>query len=140
MRVSLYRTLSWRYLQQRWSRAAMIVASIALGVATVVATQALNTTMTSAAQVASRPLAGLADLSVTHGDAGVAKNVVGELAAVPGVRSVMPLLVERVALPDLENRPAQLVGVDLSLERPADNPWRIEYQLTDPLRAVTLGK
>src|SRR5438067_7849664 len=140
MRLSLYRTLSWRYLQQRWSRAAMIVASIALGVATVVATQALNTTMTAAAQVASRPLAGLADLSVTNGDAGVDKNLAAELVAVPGVRAVMPLLVERVALPDLDNRPAQLVGVDLSLERQADNPWRIDYQLTAPVRAVTLGQ
>src|SRR4029077_28502 len=99
MRLSLYRTLSLRYLQQRWSRAAMIVASIALGVATLVATQTLNRSMSTAAQVAGRPMAGLADLHVTNGDAGVERELAGVLGSVPGVRSVMPLLVERVVLP-----------------------------------------
>lgn len=45
---SLYRTLSLRYLQQRGC-AALVVASIAIGVATLVATQTLNRTMLSGA-------------------------------------------------------------------------------------------
>src|SRR5436309_3107282 len=116
MRLALYQTLSWRYLRGRWSRAAMIAASIALGVGTVVATQALNFSMSTAAQIAGRPLGGVGDLHVDNGDAGVERDLAGELTAVPGVRSAMPLLVERVALPDLENRPALLVGVELSLD------------------------
>src|SRR5439155_7703786 len=46
--LSLYRTLSLRYLSRRWFRAALVVASIMLGVATLVATQALSETMSKA--------------------------------------------------------------------------------------------
>jgi putative ABC transport system permease protein len=140
MRLALYRTLSLRYLRRRWSRAAMITASIALGVATLVATQALNLSMSTAAQVAGRPLAGLADLHVGNGDAGVARELAAELAAVAGVRSVMPVVVERVLLPDLGNRPALLVGVELSLDRLTENPWGIEYRVTNPWQAVQQGR
>src|SRR5262249_27510327 len=67
---SLYRTLSLRYLRQRWSRAALVIATIALGVATLVATRALNESMTAAARGASTPLAESADLVVSNGEAG----------------------------------------------------------------------
>lgn len=140
MRISLYRTLSLRYLQQRWSRAAMVVASIALGVATLVATRALNQSMTAAAQVASRPMAGIADLHVTNGEAGVRQDLTAELADIPGVRAIMPLLIENVILPDLGNRRAVLVGVELSISNLQDNPWKIEYRVTDPFRAWQLGR
>lgn len=140
MRLAVYQTLSWRYLRRRWSRAAMIAASIALGVATVVATQSLNLSMSAAAQVSGRPLAGVADLHVDNGDAGVEWDLAGELEKVPGVRSAMPLLVERVALPDLGNRPALLVGVELSPDRLTDNPWGIEYRVTNPWQAVQQGR
>ncbi len=40
--LSLYRTLSLRYLSRRWFRALLIVATIALGVGTLVATRALE--------------------------------------------------------------------------------------------------
>ena len=46
--LSLYRTLSLRYLSRRWFRALLVVASIMLGVATLVATQALSATMSKA--------------------------------------------------------------------------------------------
>ena len=55
--LSVYRTLSVRYLRQRWTRASLIVASIALGVATLVATASLNETMNKAVHVAANPLA-----------------------------------------------------------------------------------
>src|SRR5262245_7343087 len=140
MRISLYRTLSLRYLQQRWSRAAMVVASIALGVATLVATRSLNESMRAAAQVASRPMAGIADLHVTNGEAGVRQEIAAELTGVPGVKAVLPLLIENVMLPELGNRRAVLVGVDLSPSNLQGNPWRIEYSVTDPLRAWQLGR
>jgi putative ABC transport system permease protein len=140
IRWTLYRTLSARYLRQRWSRAALIVASIALGVATLVATQVLNTTMSRAAAAAGRPVDGLADFVVMNGEVGVAAELAPVVAAVPGVRSATPLILEHVVLPDLDQRSALLVGVALSVDRLADNPWGIEYRITDPLRLFQQGR
>ena len=47
---SLHRTLSLRYLRQRWLRAALIIVSIALGVAVLLATRVLNQSMAKAAR------------------------------------------------------------------------------------------
>ncbi len=118
--LSLYRTLSLRYHRRRASRAALVVASIALGVATLVSARALNRSMEAAARAAVAPAAGAADLSVANGEAGVGRGLAAELRGVPGLRAVVPLLAERVPLPDLGNRLALLLGV----ERPeaADSP------------------
>lgn len=142
MRLSLYRTLSLRYLQQRWSRAVLVVASIALGVATLVATRALNLSMWSAAHVASRPLSGIADLHVSNGDAGVRRDLAADLIRVPGVRSVEPLVVEMVALPDLDNRMALLVGIEPATAA-RENPWGVKVSnsaLPAYVTARLLGK
>lgn len=136
----LYRTLSARYLRQRWSRAALISASIALGVATLVATQALNLSMSQAARAAGTPLPGLADLFVSNGESGVRKELASQLAAVPGVRRVTPVIIAHVALPQLDNRAALLLGVEFSPEQVGDNPWGIEYRVTDPLRLAQQGR
>ena len=58
--LAVYRTLSVRYLSRRWFRALLIVASIALGVATLVATQALNETMTKATLARVNPMPAVA--------------------------------------------------------------------------------
>jgi putative ABC transport system permease protein len=138
--LSLSRTLSPRYLRRRWSRALLVVLSIALGVATLVATRSLNQSMTKAARDALTPLAGaVGDLLVTNGELGVPRELIAELRddPVPGVQAVRPLVLHRVVLPDLGNRPALLVGVELeSPEAPtaADNPWGVEYEMvTRPL-------
>src|SRR3954447_20853691 len=109
---SLFRTLSFRHLRRRASRAALVVISIALGVATLVSSRALNGSMDAAARTAAAPLAGVADLVVDNGPAGVLRGLAGELRAVPGLRAVSPLVVERVQLPDLDGRMALLLGVE----------------------------
>ncbi|MGE3804440.1 MAG: ABC transporter permease, partial [Gemmataceae bacterium] len=129
MRISLYRTLSLRYLQQRWTRALLVIASIALGVATMVATRALNQSMSTAAQKTSDPMTGIADLHVSNGDSDVRLDLKSEIAAVPGVDAVMPLLIERVVLPDLDNRRAVLVGVELGFDNLQSNRWGIKYSV-----------
>ncbi|MCS6849693.1 MAG: FtsX-like permease family protein [Gemmataceae bacterium] len=153
---SLYRTLSVRHLRQRWSRAGLIVLSIALGVATLVATRSLNQGMRAAAQSASSPLAGLADLAIDNGEAGVSRDLMPGLRAIPGVRAVEPVLIQRVLLPELDNRPALLLGMDLrahirrflssSAEPTAALPWQVRVEVTNPLallpgrRPVLIGK
>jgi putative ABC transport system permease protein len=88
--LSLHRTLSLRYLSRRWFRAALIVASIMLGVATLVATQALSDTMSKATLAIGNPLAGKLDFMVvnTNADLPVDGALASELLSAPGVKSV----------------------------------------------------
>src|ERR1700693_3368007 len=90
--VSLYRTLSYRYLSRRWFRALLIVASIALGVATLVATRTLNDTMARAVSASSNPLAGIVDFVVNNGELRVSRDLATEVAAVAGVKRVQTRL------------------------------------------------
>src|SRR5438128_1185960 len=98
--LSLYRTLSLRYLRRRWSRATLIVISIALGVAILVATQMLKQTMVQAGQAAANPLAGTYDLEVSNSDFGIPRELAEQLrrARIPGLKSVPPLVLGRVIL------------------------------------------
>lgn len=87
-------TLSLGYFRQRWMRVLLIVASIALGVATLVATRALNHNLNLAAQSSVNPLSGLADLLIVNGQSGVPRKLIERinLARVqPQVSAVAPL-------------------------------------------------
>lgn len=135
--MPVYRLLAVRYLLQRWDRAALVVASIALGVATLVSARILNQCIEAAAQDTTTPGAG-AELYVTNGEAGVLRSVAEDLRAadLPGVKSVQPLVFDRVTLPDLDNRVAVLVGAEVSTQLlTADNPLKAKVELkADPLK------
>ena len=144
--LSLYQTLSVRYLRRRWIRALLIVASIALGVTALVATQALNETMTRAGLASLNPLAGTIDLLVSNGESPVDRSLVPEVARVPGVAAALPRIFENGKLKDLDNALVLLVGVDQDAETRAESKepgagklWDIaiapEFQdLADPQR------
>ncbi len=135
--LSVYTTLSWRYLRRRWVRALLIVLSIAAGVSMLVATRALNQTMAQAAQVAANPLAGAVDLLVTNGDAPLDRSLAKEVAAIEGVQAARPRIFEKVRVLDakgspldLPNSAALLIGLDFK-EETADggqgsSPWTVE--------------
>jgi putative ABC transport system permease protein len=128
--MSVYRLLALRYLLQRWDRAALIVASIALGVATLVSARILNQCIEVAAQDTTTPGAN-AELFVTNGEAGVARSVTDELRAakLPGVKSVQPLVFERVTLPDLDGRISILVGAEVSTQLLSEeNPLKAQVE------------
>jgi putative ABC transport system permease protein len=114
--LSLYRTLSLRYWGRCRLRAALVLVSIAAGVAACVATVVLDANVESAFQRSATPLAGVADLYVSNGDAGVPRAWAEQLAHVPGVRRAQPLVLQRVALPELGYRSALLIGMDLQTE------------------------
>lgn len=135
--LSLYRTLSLPYLRQRWSRAILVVASIALGVATLVATRALNQTMSQAVRVASAPLAGAADLHVSNGESPVRRDLAADLRQVPGVKGVEPLVFGRVRLPDLnDQRQVLLLGLVWRADSAESNPWDVEVDWLIPPETV----
>jgi ABC-type lipoprotein release transport system permease subunit len=92
--LSLFRTLSFRYLKSHWARSGLVVLSIALGVATWVATDALQRALDKSLRQAATPLAG-ADAYVTNGAVdGVAVELAAKLRQMQGVAHVEPVVLE----------------------------------------------
>jgi putative ABC transport system permease protein len=116
--LSLQRTLSLGYLGRHRTRTALVVASIALGVAALVATRSLNQCLGKAAQAATNPLSNLADLLVVNGQLGVSRDLADRMAeaGVPGVHALQPLVIGRVAVADLDNRSVPLFGIDVTAD------------------------
>ncbi len=137
---SVYTILSLRHLRRHWLRSVLIVASIALGVGVLVATRALNQTMSHAALRAANPLAGTADLIVSNGDAPISRVLQSELASVNGVRAVWPRIFEKVTLPDLDQRAALLMGLDLAeiFSHKGQDPLGFEVSSNIPQKAAAL--
>jgi putative ABC transport system permease protein len=136
---SVYTTLSWRHLRRHWVRSVLIVASIALGIGALVATRCLDQTMSQAALHAANPLAGTADLIVSNGEAPIDRGLQSELAQVAGVKVVRPRIFEKVTLPDLDNRPALLVGLDLrEMMEKGQESGPFEYSPNIPQKATAL--
>lgn len=141
--LTVFRLLSLRYLVQRWDRSALIVLSIALGVATLVSTRILNQCLEAAASNTTTPLK-VGDLCVTNDELGVDVVIADELrkANVPGLESVQPIAVDRVVLPAFDDRSAVIIGVEVAKhqlpkgEDPFEvlnrhNPYKAEFR---PLR------
>ncbi len=113
--MTVYRILAARYALQRWDRAGLVVASIALGVAAFVSARALNQCVDTASRDTTVPIAA-ADLYVSNGESLVPHRLADTLrrAAVPGVKAVQPVVYDRVSLPQLDDRVAILIGVEIS--------------------------
>jgi putative ABC transport system permease protein len=113
----LHRSLSVGYLRLHPTRAALIVLSIALGVATLVATRLLNQSINQEAPEAVNPMAKIADLVVMNAQTGVPRKLADELrhAGIPGLLVAEPIVLGRVTLPQLDKygRSVWLFGLDL---------------------------
>jgi putative ABC transport system permease protein len=114
--LTLLRTLSLGYFSQHRIRSVLVVLSIALGVATLVATQALSKGLGSGIQEGVNPLGGLADLTITNGEAGVPAGLARELrdAGIDGVEDVQPYVMALVGIVELgaAGKSAWLLGFD----------------------------
>ncbi len=127
----MYGLLSFRYLFQRWDRGLLIVASIALGVATLISARILNQCIEVAAQDTTTP-AGNAELYISNGEAGVLQSVVEEIrsARIPGLNAAYPIVYDRITLPDLDGRVAVLVGAEVSTQLlSAENPLKVKFEM-----------
>ncbi len=119
---ALYRTLSLRYLRMRWGLNVLVVLSIGLGVSVWVATSALYESLEQSILVSLNPMAGIADLYLSNGDAGVRRDLDKRVAAVRGVKDVRPVVIKDVRV-ILDGRPwqaATLFGIDLPEGAEAD--------------------
>jgi putative ABC transport system permease protein len=134
--LSLPRTLSPRYLLRRWTMTCLVVASIGVGVAALVATRALSQNLGKAAKTALNPLSGICDLMVT-GDFGVERDLAEELrdAHVGGVKDIHPLILGSATIPELNNRSVLVVGTEIPQpdeEHASPNPLGIEVTQSFP--------
>jgi putative ABC transport system permease protein len=113
---ALHRSLSVGYLRLHPTRAVLIVLSIALGVATLVATRLLNQSINQEAPEAVNPMAKIADLVVMNAQTGVPRQLAGEIkkTSIPGVRDAEPIVLGRITLPQLDKngRSVWLFGLD----------------------------
>jgi len=115
--LALHRSLSVGYLRLHPTRAVLIVLSISLGVATLVATRLLNQSINQEAPEAVNPMAKSADLVVMNAQTGVPRSLADELrrAGIPGLRDAEPIVLGRITLPQLDKngRSVWLFGLDL---------------------------
>ncbi|MFO0909838.1 MAG: ABC transporter permease [Isosphaeraceae bacterium] len=128
--LALLRTLSLRHIRRHRARVALMVMSVALGVAAWTSTRSLDRTLEAALATSATPAAGGADLHVSNGELGLRRSLGEPLTRIPGVARVRPLLVERVLvkLPSGGRRLVVLLGVDLAAERGGDPGRELDVQ------------
>jgi len=111
--------------------AALIVASIMLGVATLVATQALGKTMSRATIAAGNPMAGMIDLIITNGDLHVERSLIKELATVPGVKAMYPRIFEKAKIVVGDQKiQVMVMGIDLSGDMKEFNDLKDQFKIS----------
>lgn len=138
----LLRSLTARYLTQKWDRSLLVILSIALGVATLVSSRLLNQCVDAAALDTTIPV-DVADLYVTNGEAGVDWVVADDLrrAAIPGLSRAERFVHTRVALPQLNGRWAALLGRELSAsaDPSALSKLKVSIEFKNPLSLAGRG-
>jgi putative ABC transport system permease protein len=127
--VSVYTTLSIRYLRRRWFYALLMVASIAAGVSLLVATQTINDTMARAAKATATPLSGAVDVILSNNESPIDQALAKELH-VAGIASALPRIFEQAYLLDMSEQKSTilLVGLDMLAEQkaPANAMWKLD--------------
>ena len=118
--LSLWRSLGLGYLRRRPVRSLLVVFSIALGVATLVATQSLRRGIVQGKRA---PVA-LGELLVTNGRAGVSPDLEQRIrdAQIDGVESVNGLVIGRALLEGPEPRSVMILATDIGNNSPENSP------------------
>ncbi|HEV3237912.1 MAG TPA: FtsX-like permease family protein, partial [Gemmataceae bacterium] len=139
--LAIFRTVGLRYLRSRWFRVLLVTFSISLGVATWVATGLLNASLEKSIESAASPLGGVADLYVTSGEIWVPRSLVDEIAKVPGVKTVQPLIYEpvQVLLPNGGAKHAILLGMSREAQQ-SEETARWGITVTRDLNLNLLGQ
>ncbi len=127
---ALHRTLSLRYLSRRWFRAALVVASIMLGVATLVATQALSETMSKATLASGNPMAGKIDLIVTNGESPIDRELTKAIEKVKNVKEVHAKIFDKLKLLVGGKKISIMVmGLPLAADSKGSNAFEEQFEL-----------
>src|SRR5436309_1679929 len=137
--LSLYRTLSLRYLSRRWFRATLVVASIMLGVATLVATQALSETMSKATLAAGNPMAGTIDLIIT-GNSPIDRDLTKAIEPIKGVKEVQAKIFDQADLVIGDKKiPIMVMGFDLTADAKKANGFEDQFKLSEGMDVIKVS-
>jgi putative ABC transport system permease protein len=138
--LSLYRTLSLRYLSRRWFRALLVVMSIMLGVATLVATQALSETMSKATLAAGNPMAGTIDLIITNNESPIDRDLTKAIEKVHGVKEVQAKIFDQVKLViGAKKIPVMVMGFDLTADAKNANGFEDQFKLSESMDVIKVS-
>src|SRR5262249_40981808 len=112
--LELIRTVSLRHLIAHPLRSLLVLFGIALGVATMVATIAVNRSVMAAFHEMVERVAGKSDLIITRGEAGVPDELIDELRQVEGVAHAAGTLEITTRRPTgpVNQEPILILGVD----------------------------
>lgn len=97
-------------MREHWARSALTALGIAIGAAVLVAMTLTNDAISRSFSAMGDVLGRGADVVVRGGEPGVDPALAAEVAAVPGVRAVAPLVIEQALLTD-ESR-LMIIGAD----------------------------
>lgn len=114
---SLWRSLGVGYLRRRPLRSVLVAFSIALGVATLVATQSLRRGIVQG----KRDPFSLGELIITNGRAGIPSTLENRIreANIPGIESIHPLVIGRALAETSPPRSVMIVAMDVGDADPA---------------------
>ena len=121
-----------RDLIRRPLQTGLVVLSLALGVAVVVAIDLANASAQLGFELSAQSVAGAATHRVVGGPAGLPEALYAELRVGRGLRAAAPIVEGFAALPELSQRPIRVLGIDLF----AEGPFRTDL---DPLSAFQPG-
>ena len=113
-----------RDLTRRPLQSALVVLSLALGVAVVIAIDLANASAQHGFELSAQTVAGAATHRLVGGPAGVPEQLYPELRVGLGLRGVAPIVEGIAALPAFNQRPVRILGVDLF----AEGPFRTDFE------------
>ncbi len=125
-------TAGLRDLIRRPFQTGLVVLSLGLGVAVVVAIDLANASAQLGFELSAQSVAGAATHRVVGGPAGLPEALYAELRVGRGLRAAAPIVEGIAALPELGQRPIRILGIDLF----AEGPFRSDLE---PLSALQLG-
>src|SRR5262249_46279027 len=111
-----------------------------LGVATLVATQALSETMSKATLAAGNPMAGTIDLIITNGDSPIDRDLTKALKMVKGVKEVHAKIFDQVKLVIGDKKiPVMVMGFDLTGDAPRSDGFEEQFKLSETMEVVKVS-
>jgi putative ABC transport system permease protein len=123
---TLLRRISLRHVRLQKARTIIAVFGIALGVASMVSIDIVNTSVLRSFEESINRVAGRATLQVTGADSGFSEDMIDRIQGVPGVEFALPVIETNANFSEGAGRPFMILGVD-SLQ---DHQIR-SYKLTD---------
>lgn len=112
--IQLIRLFSLRHARKHFARTFLTVSGVALGVAVVLAIQAVNHSILESFRKMIDAIAGRTTLQVASGALGVPESLWEEVENIPGVTYVTPVIQQTVRIPELGDELVLLLGIDFT--------------------------